>query len=217
MSSHGSPALVAVEETTDEDLVTAARSGDDEALEELMLRYRGLARARARRCFLVGADHDDVLQEAMIGLYLAVRAFDPERGRRFGAFADVCVSRQLVTAIRTATRHKHGPLNDYVSLYRPLADDGGAPRTLGDTFAAPEWTDPAEQVVAAEWVGDLQHHVGTALSELEVEVLRLHSDGVGYAEMSGRLHRGAKTIDNALQRVRRKVADHVAASALEVA
>ncbi len=217
MSSHGSPTLVRVEETSDEDLVTAARAGDDGALEELMLRYGGLARARARRCFLVGADHDDVVQEAMIGLYLAVRAFDPDRGRSFGAFADVCVSRQLVTAIRTATRHKHGPLNDYVSLQRPLADDGGAPRTLGDTLAAPESTDPAEQLVAAEQVGDLQRHVGRVLSDLEVEVLRLHADGVGYAEIAGRLQRGAKSVDNALQRIRRKVGDHVAARALEVA
>ena len=217
MSSHGSPAHFGVQETSDEDLVTAARTGDDAALEELMLRYGGLARARARRCFLVGADHEDAVQEAMIGLYLAVRAFDPDRGRSFGAFADVCVSRQLVTAIRTATRHKHGPLNDYVSLHRPLTDEGGAPRTLGDTLAAPDWTDPAEQLVAAEQVDDLQRHVGRVLSDLEVEVLRLHSDGVGYREIAGRLHRGAKSIDNALQRVRRKVEDHVASRALEVA
>ena len=217
MSSHGSPTLLRVEEASDEDLVTAARAGDDGALEELMLRYRGLARARARRCFLVGADHDDAVQEAMIGLYLAVRAFDPARGRSFGGFADVCVSRQLGTAIRTATRHKHGPLNDYVSLHRPLADEGGAPLTLSDTLAAPEWTDPAEQLVAAERLDDLQRHVDSALSDLEVEVLRLHSDGVGYREIAGRLQRGAKSVDNALQRVRRKVEDHVASRALEVA
>ena len=217
MSSHGSPTLVRVEKTSDEDLVTAARAGDDGAFEELMLRYRGLARARARRCFLVGADHDDVVQEAMIGLYLAVRAFDPDRGRSFGAFADVCISRQLVTAIRTATRHKHGPLNDYVSLHHPLADDAGAPRTVGDLLAAPCWTDPAEQLLAAELVGDLQRHVGRVLSDLEVEVLRLHSEGVSYREIAGRLHRGAKSIDNALQRIKRKVEDHLASRALEVA
>ncbi len=217
MSSHGPATTTGVEEAGDEELVAAAREGDDAALEELLRRYGNLARARARRCFLTGADHDDAVQEAMIGLYLAVRAFDPDRGRSFGAFADVCVSRQLVTAIRTATRLKHGPLNDYVSLHRPLADEGGAPLTLGDTLAAPDWADPAEQLVAAERVSDLQRHVGRVLSDLEVEVLRLHADGVGNREIAGRLHRGAKSVDNAVQRIRRKIGEHLASGALEVA
>jgi RNA polymerase sporulation-specific sigma factor len=201
----------------DEELVARARSGDDEALDALLRRHEPLARRHARAHFLTGADHDDVVQEAMIGLYLAVRGFDPDRGASFRSFADVCVARQLVTAIRTATRRKHGPLNDYVSLHRPVGDDDGDSRTLGDTLCAPALADPAEQLVAAESVVELQRHVRRVLSDLEVDVLRLHADGVGYREIAGRLRRGAKSVDNALQRIRRKVEDHVVARELEVA
>jgi len=206
-----------LEQATDEVLVARVRVGDERALDLLLLRHRALVRARARAHFLVGADQDDLLQEAMIGLYLAVQAFDPEHGASFRTFADVCVTRQVVTAIRAATRRKHAPLNDYVSLHRPLtaADEGR--RTLGDVLPAPSLTDPAEVVVCAEGVTALRTHVGTALSELEAEVLRLHVAGVGYREIAERLHRGAKSIDNTLQRIRRKVADHLVERELEIA
>lgn len=202
-------------EASDEELVGRARTGDDAALEELLLRHRVLVRARTRAHFLVGADQDDLVQEAMIGLYLAVRAFDPACGSSFRAFADVCVSRQVVTAIRTATRRKHGPLNDYVSLHGPAADEGT--RTLADVLPAPAQADPAEQLVGAEAVDALRAHVDRALSDLEVEVLRLHVAGMGYREIARRLHRGARSVDNALQRVRRKVADHLVERELEIA
>lgn len=204
-------------EASDEELVGRARAGDDTALEELLLRHRALVRARARAHFLVGADQDDLVQEAMIGLYLAVRAFDPQAGSSFRTFADVCVSRQVVTAIRAATRRKHGPLNDYVSLHGPAPAAGEGERTLADVLPAPAAADPAEQLVGAEAVEALRVHVDRALSDLEVEVLRLHVDGVGYREIAQRLHRGARSIDNALQRVRRKVADHLVERELEIA
>ena len=207
----------ATRDAPDEELVGRARAGDEAALEELLLRHRALVRARARAHFLVGADQDDLVQEAMIGLYLAVRAFDPQAGSSFRTFADVCVSRQVVTAIRAATRRKHGPLNDYVSLHGPAPAAGEGERTLADVLPAPAAADPAEQLVGAEAVEALRVHVDRALSDLEVEVLRLHVDGVGYREIAQRLHRGARSIDNALQRVRRKVADHLVERELEIA
>jgi RNA polymerase sigma-H factor len=212
-TAHPAPAP----EASDEELVGRARAGDDAALEELLLRHRALVRARTRTHFLVGADQDDLAQEAMIGLYLAVRAFDPDCGSSFRAFADVCVSRQVVTAIRAATRRKHGPLNDYVSLHGQAPAAGEGERTLADVLPAPAAADPAEQLVAAEAVEALRVHVDRALSDLEGEVLRLHVDGVGYREIAQRLHRGARSIDNALQRVRRKVADHLVERELEIA
>lgn len=212
-TAHPAPAP----EAPDEELVGRARAGDDAALEELLLRHRVLVRARTRTHFLVGADQDDLVQEAMIGLYLAVRAFDPDCGSSFRTFADVCVSRQVVTAIRTATRRKHGPLNDYVSLHGPAPAAGEGERTLADVLPAPAAADPAEQLVGAEAVEALRAHVDRALSDLEGEVLRLHVDGVGYREIAQRLQRGARSIDNALQRVRRKVADHLVERELEIA
>jgi len=204
-------------EASDEELVVRARAGDDTALEALLVRHRALVRARARAHFLVGADQEDLVQEAMIGLYLAVRAFDPEAGSTFRTFAEVCVSRQVVTAIRSATRRKHGPLNDYVSLHGPVAAQDDGERTLADLLPAPGLADPAELLAGIESVRALRDHVDRALSDLEVEVLRLHAAGVGYREIAQRLHRGAKSIDNALQRIRRKVAEHLVERELEIA
>ncbi|HEU4811939.1 MAG TPA: RNA polymerase sporulation sigma factor SigH [Nocardioides sp.] len=207
------PAPAPVPDVSDETLVARAREGDDEALDTLLLRYRPVARARARCYFLVGADHDDVVQEGMIGLYRAVREFDPEREASFRTFAELCISRQILTAIRTATRHKHRPLNHYVSFHRPVlvgAGDAGGDPTLADVLPASAFTDPAEQVVCAERIRDLHDHVDVALSDLEVEVLRLHIDGVGYREIAVTLQRGAKSIDNALQRIRHKLGSHLA-------
>lgn len=201
-----------VSDVSDETLVARARGGDDDALDTLLLRHRAVARARARSYFLVGADHDDVVQEGMIGLYRAIREFDAEREASFRTFAELCVSRQILTAIRTATRHKHRPLNHYVSYHRPVlvGDAGGEDRTLADVLPASPFTDPAEQVACAERIRDLHAHVDAALSDLEVEVLRLHVDGVGYREIAATLQRGAKSIDNALQRIRHKLGSHLA-------
>ena len=175
-------------------------------------------RAQARLHFLVGADQEDLAQEAMIGLYLAVRAYDAGRGASFRTFAELCVSRQVVTAIRSATRRKHAPAQR-LRLAPPPGRHGRRGRAHARRRAARRrrWADPAEQVAGAEDVTALREHVDRTLSALEVEVLRLHVDGVGYRDIARQLQRGAKSVDNALQRIRRKVADHLVERELEIA
>lgn len=202
---------------SDEELVAAARAGDDRALDVLLLRYRGFARLKARSYFLVGAGPDDVVQEGMIGLYKAVREYDAEAGAGFRRFAELCITRQIVTAIKSATRHKHRPLNDYVSFHRPVLADDEDERTLGDVLPTPPLTDPAEQVVCAERVRELQQHFDTVLSDLEAEVLQLHVDGRSYLEIARMLRRHTKSIDNALQRIKRKLDVHLTERDAEIA
>ncbi|MGZ4429023.1 MAG: RNA polymerase sporulation sigma factor SigH [Nocardioidaceae bacterium] len=205
------------DDATDEELVAGVRAGHEASVDVLLLRYRGFARARARSYFLVGADREDVVQEAMIGLCNAIRDFDADAGASFRTFADLCIARQLITAVKTANRHKHGPLNNYVSLHRPVVVDGEGERTLGEVLPAPAHADPAEQVVCAERVLDLQRHVDRELSDLEAEVLQLHVDGRSYPEISATLKRHTKSVDNALQRVRRKLGSHLSARDAEFA
>jgi RNA polymerase sporulation-specific sigma factor len=194
---------------TDEALVAAARAGDDDALAVLLTKYRGFARSKARSYFLVGADREDIVQEGMIGLYKAVRDFNPDLETSFRAFAELCVTRQIITAIKTATRQKHGPLNNYVSFSRPvLADDDGE-RCLGDMLSAGAHCDPADLVISAERIRALQRHVDAALSDLEAEVLRLYVEGKSYQEIADLLQRHVKSIDNALQRIKRKLDGHL--------
>lgn len=193
----------------DERTVLAARAGDDAALAEILTRFRGHARAKARTYFLVGADREDLLQEAMIGLYKAVRDFNPERETSFRAFADLCMTRQIITAIKGATRFKHVPLNSYVSFSRPVLTDDDGDRVLADVLPGPELLDPAERVISAERIRDLQTHLDQVLSGLEVEVLRLYVDGKSYIEIAELLQRHVKSIDNALQRIKRKLDVHL--------
>ena len=196
---------------TDEDLVALARDGDDAALCSLLTKYRAFARVKARSYFLVGADREDIVQEGMIGLYKAIRDFNPDMQSSFRAFAELCVTRQIITAIKTATRQKHGPLNNYVSFQRPvLADDDGE-RTLGDVIPTVAITDPADLVISAERIRALQEHFDDVLSELETEVLRLYVEGKSYHEIAERLQRHVKSIDNALQRIKRKLEGHLRA------
>jgi RNA polymerase sporulation-specific sigma factor len=195
-------------EVTDEELVARARTGDDQSLGRLLTKYRGFARAKARSYFLVGADREDVVQEGMIGLYKAVRDFNPALQTSFHAFAEMCITRQIITAIKTATRQKHGPLNSYVSLSRPMIADDDGERCLGDVLPA-RACDPADLVVSAERIRALQMHVDAALSDLEAEVLRLYVDGKSYQEIANLLQRHVKSIDNALQRIKRKLDDHL--------
>lgn len=197
-----------LEGRADGELVLLARAGDDLALAVLLTRYRGLARAKARPYFLAGGDRDDVVQEAMIGLYKAIRDFDPSREVAFAAFADLCVTRQVISAVKSAARHKHGPLNASVSLDRPVGGEGDQ-RVLGDTLPTPATDDPAEQVASAERIRGLQQHLDSVLSDLEVDVLRLFVEGRSYAEIAEHLHRQVKAIDNAIQRVRRKIELHL--------
>jgi RNA polymerase sporulation-specific sigma factor len=194
---------------SDEQLAVASRYGDESATSELITRFRAVLRARARSYFLLGADIDDVQQEAMIGLYKAIRDFDPTRQTHFRGFADMCIQRQLITAVKGATRHKHGPLNTYVSFSRPVGDDEEGERSLGDVLPAGTMADPAEQVVSGERIRALQSYLDRELSDLEVEVLRMHVDGKSYAEIADELHRQTKSIDNALQRIKRKLSVHL--------
>ena len=194
---------------TDGELVMQARAGDDAALCEVLEKYRALARVKARSYFLVGADREDIVQEGMIGLYKAIRDFNPERQTSFRAFAELCVTRQIITAIKTATRQKHGPLNDYVSFERPMGGDDEGDRVLGDVLSTVAISDPADLVISAGRIRALQAHFDAVLSDLETEVLRLYVEGKSYQEIAERLQRHVKSIDNALQRVKRKLECHL--------
>lgn len=197
--------MEAYEDATDEELVQTARAGDDRAVDVLLRRHRRLVRARTASYYLAGGEPDDLVQEGMIGLYQAVLEYDPRAGARFRTFADLCVSRQLATALKAANRHKHRPLNDYVSLHRPISRDEEDGDTLADVLPTAAHVDPAEQVIVRERVHDLRGYVDTALTHLEVEVLRMHLDGRSYREIARVLRRHAKSVDNALQRIKRKL------------
>ncbi len=187
------------------ELIVAAQSGDEAASAKLMARYRSFVRCKARSYFLAGADRDDVIQEGMIGLYKAIRDFKFERQTSFRSFAELCITRQLITAIKTAKRQKHSPLNTYVSLNRAATGDEEGERILSDILAAREVCDPAELVIS-EWEAvDIKRGFSEVLSPLESEVLRLYVEGKSYQEIAGALDRHVKSIDNALQRVKRKV------------
>ena len=195
--------IVDVAALTDEELVARTWDGDSAALDELLHRYRGFVRMKARSYFLVGADREDVVQEGMVGLYKAIRDFDPEREVSFRGFAELCVVRQVITAIKTATRHKHAPLNSYVSLSASLGEGEDTDAEFGDRFEGGE--DPAETVVEAGEVASLRAYVSQILSDLEAEVLRRYMDGETYAEIASGLDRQVKSIDNAIQRIKRKL------------
>ena len=195
----------------DDELVGAARAGDDRALCELLEKYRGFARSKARSYFLVGADREDIIQEGMIGLYKAIRDYNPELQTSFRAFAELCITRQIITAIKTATRQKHGPLNNYISFSRPVLADEDGDRTLGDVLPMTAISDPADLVISAERIRAMQAHFDAALSDLEAEVLRLYIEGKSYHEIADVLDRHVKSIDNALQRIKRKLDQHLQA------
>ncbi|HEX2241320.1 MAG TPA: RNA polymerase sporulation sigma factor SigH [Actinomycetota bacterium] len=196
----------------DEDLVAQARRGDEKALEALLTRYRHYARAKARAYFLAGADKDDIIQEGMIGLFKAVRDFQPSHGIAFRAFAELCITRQIITAIKTATRQKHIPLNSYISLNKPLTQESGDDRTMMDSLGGTEIVDPADLVVSAEEIATIRGVLARVLSELETDVLHLYMEGKSYQQIAEALGRHVKSIDNALQRIKRKLEQHVSIS-----
>ena len=193
----------------DDELVLAARSGDDEALTTLLTKYRAFARVKARSYFLVGDDREDIVQEGMIGLYKAIRDFNCDMDSSFRAFAELCVTRQIITAIKTATRQKHGPLNNYVSFSRPVSGDDDGERVLADILPTVAISDPADLVISAERIRALQAHFDEVLSDLETDVLRLYVEGKSYEEIAERLQRHVKSIDNALQRIKKKLEGHL--------
>ena len=188
---------------SDEQLVADSRAGDQSAMSELLDRYRRFARAKARSYFLVGGDREDIVQEGMIGLYKAIRDYSADAGASFLSFAELCITRQILTAIKTATRQKHTPLNTYVSFDRPHEDDPG--HTLGDTIAVEEEADPLAKLVQTDEVAQLRSVFDEVLSELESDVLELYVEGRSYQEIAEQLGRHVKSIDNALQRIKRKL------------
>ncbi len=188
---------------SDDDVVVLAQQGDGEALEYLLDKYKNFVRGRARSYFLVGADHEDIVQEGMIGLYKSIRDFKPDKQSSFRAFAELCVKRQIITAIKTATRQKHVPLNSYVSLNKPLYGEE-SDRTLLDVIEG-RVTNPEELFIGQEDMSHIQEQIGTVLSDLEQQVLSAFLDGKSYQEIAEMLGRHVKSIDNALQRVKRKL------------
>lgn len=188
---------------TDEDVVTLSQNGDGQALAFLLDKYKNFVRSKARSYFLIGADHEDIVQEGMIGLYKAIRDFKTAKLTSFRAFAELCVKRQIITAIKTATRQKHFPLNSYVSLNKPLYDEE-SDRTLLDVIEG-RVTNPEDLYISQEDLSSIQNQIDELLSDLEQQVLAAFLDGKSYQEIAEMLGRHVKSIDNALQRVKRKL------------
>ncbi|HEX6702610.1 MAG TPA: RNA polymerase sporulation sigma factor SigH [Gaiellaceae bacterium] len=196
-------------ELEDLQLVVRTRNGDTAALDVLIRRYTGFVRLKASSYFLAGGDSEDLVQEGLIGLYKAVRDFRPDKETSFRSFAELCVTRQIITAIKTATRFKHAPLNTYVSFsHTPAGQESDGDCTLGDALPGPSVNDPSICVISTEELQSLVFCLGTGLSQLESNALRLYLEGSSYEEMAAELGCDTKTIDNALQRVKRKVLTH---------
>lgn len=191
------------EDMGDEDIVEQARNGDPKALEYLITKYKNFVRVKARSYFLIGADREDIIQEGMIGLYKAIRDYNRDKLSSFKAFAELCITRQIITAIKTATRQKHIPLNSYISLNKPIYDED-SDRTLIDVISGAKITDPEELIISREELAHMECKMGEILSDLELEVLNAYLEGKSYQEIADELDRHVKSIDNALQRVKRK-------------
>jgi RNA polymerase sporulation-specific sigma factor len=189
---------------TDEEIIRDAKAGDDKALEFLINKYKSFVRAKARTYFLIGADREDIIQEGMIGLYKAIRDFRGDKLSSFRAFAELCITRQIITAIKTATRQKHIPLNSYISLNKPIFDED-SDRTLMDVISEESISDPEEMMINREEFAGIEVKMGEILSSLEWEVLSKYLQGRSYQEIATELNRHVKSIDNALQRVKRKL------------
>ena len=196
-------------ELEDLQLVLRARNGDGAAMDALIRRYTGFVRLKASSYFLAGGDSEDLIQEGLIGLYKAVRDFRSDKETSFRSFAELCVTRQIITAIKTATRYKHAPLNTYVSFsHTPAGHESDGECTLGDALPGPSVDEPSVCVISTEELQSLVFTLGTGLSKLESDALRLYLEGSSYEEMAAELACDTKTIDNALQRVKRKVLAH---------
>jgi len=196
-------------ELLDMQLVLKARNGDEVALDQLIRRYTGFVRLKASSYFLAGGDSEDLIQEGLIGLYKAVRDFRTDKETSFRSFAELCVTRQIITAIKTATRFKHQPLNQYVSFsHTPAGQDTEGECTLGDALPGSAVEEPSVVVISTEELQSLIFTLGTGLSRLESDALRLYLEGSSYEEMAEELGCDTKTIDNALQRVKRKIITH---------
>jgi RNA polymerase sporulation-specific sigma factor len=196
-------------EADDLRLVLRARNGDQKALDALIRRYTGFVRLKSSSYFIAGGESDDLIQEGLIGLYKAVRDFRADKETSFRSFAELCVTRQIITAIKTATRYKHQPLNQYISFsHTPAGQESEGDCTLGDALPGPTTNDPSVCVISTEELQSLVFTLGTGLSGLESDALRCYLEGLSYEEMAEELGCDCKTIDNALQRVKRKIVAH---------
>lgn len=194
---------------SDEEIVMDARLQNGIIAQEYLLnKYRNFVRAKARSYFLIGAEREDIIQEGMIGLYKAIRDFKADKLSSFRAFAELCITRQIITAIKTATRQKHIPLNSYVSLNKPIYEEE-SDRTLLDILSGSKVTDPEELVISREEFLSIEEKMNQILSDLEWKVLMSYLDGKSYQEIANELDRHVKSIDNALQRVKRKLEKHL--------
>ena len=192
-------------------LIALAKAGDATAYDRIVRRYYGFVRLKASSYFLTGGDADDLIQEGLVGLYKAVRDFRTDRESSFRNFAELCITRQIITAVKTATRNKHTPLNQYVSFSSTPSSAGEGEPTLDEILPGSPVHDPASQVISSEELRSLVSCLSSALSELESRVLALYLDGRSYEEIGGRIGCDTKTVDNALQRVKRKIGTHLAA------
>ena len=212
MSARTAPAYSpqkAQRELEDLQLVLKARNGDSVAMDGLIRRYTGFVRLKASSYFIAGGEPEDLVQEGLIGLCKAMRDFRADKETSFRSFAELCVTRQIITAIKTATRFKHAPLNQYVSFsHTPAGQEGDGECTLGDALPGPGVHEPSVMVISPEELQSLVFSLGTGLSSLEADALRLYLEGSSYEEMAEKLECDTKTIDNALQRVKRKIVTH---------
>lgn len=192
-----------LEALMDEEVVMLANSGNGSALEHLIYKYKDFVKIKAHSYYIVGADRDDIVQEGMIGLYKAIRTYNDCKATSFKSFADICITRQMITAIKTATRKKHSPLNSYVSLNKPSYGDKGS--TVIESVTSNQATDPMELFIGKESMDSMEQKLNGLLSTLEKEVLLSYVEGRSYEEIAMELNRRVKSIDNALQRVKRKI------------
>ena len=197
------------EALTDEELIERIRMGDSDAEDVLYIRYKQVVRSKARTYFLVGADREDIIQEGMIGLYKAVCDYEFGKQASFCAFAELCITRQIITAIKSATRKKHIPLNTYVSLSRPVYEDGDGERTLIDVLETTRISDPEEALIGRESYEAVARDIENALSKLEREALSLYLQGLSYQQIAAAMGRSTKCVDNAIQRVKKKLEERL--------
>jgi RNA polymerase sporulation-specific sigma factor len=197
-------------EPDDQYLIALAKQGQAEAYDRIVRRYYGFVRLKASSYFLIGGDADDLIQEGLVGLFKAVRDYRTDRESSFRNFAELCITRQIITAVKTSTRNKHTPLNEYVSFSQtPAAGGGDGDPTLDELLPGPSVQDPVNQVISSEELHSLVTCLSSVLSELESSVLSLYLDGHSYEAVAARLECDTKTVDNALQRVKRKVGAHL--------
>jgi RNA polymerase sporulation-specific sigma factor len=198
-----------IDSASDEELVALFQGGHEPAVEALLHRYRNFARLKARSYFLAGADKDDIVQEGMIGLYKAIRDFSSEHDTSFRAFAELCITRQIITAVKTATRQKHIPLNSYVSLTKPVSSGEDGDFALQDVLVSFQDPDPADLVISNDELRSMKIAFAEILSDFEADVLHMYVEGKSYQEIGAHLNRHVKSIDNAIQRIKRKVELHL--------